>query len=481
MKGNLPLHAGPDQPTKIGSQNDTYIAALLPRHKNEMINKGMDAFRGKNVLLLQGPVGPFFSRLARDMTLAGANVHKVNFNAGDYLFYPCGAHVFRGPMAEWKPWLEELLVRLRIEVVLLFGDCRPIHVTAHRVAERLGLEIGVFEEGYLRPHYITFERHGVNAHSRVPRSPSFYRNHPEVPRIKRKELGNTYWHMVLWGALYFGVGSLGKAWFPHYEHHRRMSLSEAWPWVRSAWRKLRYRVSERDVMPRLTSELDKRFFLVPLQVHNDSQISTHSSFPSIEEFIEEVIISFAHHAPPDAALVIKHHPMSRGYTDYARLIARLAFDQEVADRCLYIHDQHLPTLLKHSRGVVVVNSTAGLQALQHHVPVKALGKAIFDLSGLCHQGPMETFWHEAGDSAPDKDLLRRFVSFLIARTQLNTSFYKRTPGEKHGAQVPWLTADWTAAATHAQFLKLTEFIEEAKGLAVMKVAASDGLTTPTLS
>lgn len=52
-----------------------------------MIEQGMGAFRGRNVLLLQGPVGPFFSRLAHDLELAGASVHKVNFNAGDSLFY----------------------------------------------------------------------------------------------------------------------------------------------------------------------------------------------------------------------------------------------------------------------------------------------------------------------------------------------------------------------------------------------------------
>ena len=40
-------------------------------------------FCGKRVLLLQGPVGPFFSNLAHDLRHAGAEVLKVNFNAGD--------------------------------------------------------------------------------------------------------------------------------------------------------------------------------------------------------------------------------------------------------------------------------------------------------------------------------------------------------------------------------------------------------------
>src|SRR5207253_3330067 len=44
-----------------------------------------EALRGKRVLLLQGPVGPFFRRLAARLRAAGAEVHKVNFNGGDGL------------------------------------------------------------------------------------------------------------------------------------------------------------------------------------------------------------------------------------------------------------------------------------------------------------------------------------------------------------------------------------------------------------
>src|SRR6478735_6853250 len=179
-----------------------------------MIERGIHAFRGQGVLLLQGPVGPFFSRLAQDLELAGARVSKVNFNAGDSLFYRRGAFSFKGAMADWPAWLDALLEQQEIDVILLFGDCRPIHVVAHETAMRRGLEIGVFEEGYLRPHYMTFERHGVNGHSQVPRQPSFYLSQPEVARPRRQALGNTYWHMAWWALLYFAVGSLGEPWFP---------------------------------------------------------------------------------------------------------------------------------------------------------------------------------------------------------------------------------------------------------------------------
>ena len=392
--------------------------------------------------MLQGPVGPFFSRLEHDLEMAGATVFKVNFNAGDCLFYRRPAFSYKGTMGDWPAWLDGLLELLTIDAVLFFGDCRPIHVAARKIAARRGLEVGVFEEGYLRPHFMTFERDGVNGHSQVPRSPEFYLSQPEVSRPQRTELGNTYWHMALWAFLYFAIGSLGKPWFPSYVHHRTLSLSEAWPWMRSGWRKFKYRVLQRGTLERLCAQWDKKFFLVPLQVFNDSQIFVHSKFDSVEEFVEEVLGSFARHAPTETALVIKHHPMSRGYTDYTALIRRLAREHGIANRCFYIHDQHLPTLLKHARGVVVVNSTTGLQALNHHVPVKTLGDAIFDMRGLCHQGSLDAFWHEASKCAPNKVLLRRFVSYLVARSQLNGSFYRRSPAPVRDAASAWRATDW---------------------------------------
>ena len=70
-----------------------------------MIAQGLDSFKGKRVLLLQSPVGPFFWRLARDLRWAGAQVCKINFNGGDLLFYPFGAINFTGSQDEWPEFL----------------------------------------------------------------------------------------------------------------------------------------------------------------------------------------------------------------------------------------------------------------------------------------------------------------------------------------------------------------------------------------
>jgi capsular polysaccharide export protein len=400
-----------------------------------MITDSIEAFAGRNVLLLQGPVGPFFARFARDLERVGARVSKINFNGGDCLFHPAGL-VYRGTMEAWPDWLAALLTERSIDVMFLFGDCRPVHRAAHAVATRLGVEVGVFEEGYLRPDFITLERHGVNGHSRHRRDPAACRAAP-ARDVPVRPVPRSFWPMVLWGFLYFAVGALTRRLFPHYRHHRAMTVAEAWPWLRSPWRKAWYALAERGMTRRMTGAWSGRFFLAPLQVHNDAQVNCHAEVGGVPGFIAHVIASFARHAPGDALLVIKHHPMDRGYRDYAAAIRRAARAAGAGARVHYIHDQHMPTILPHCRGVVVINSTVGLAAVGCGRPTKTLGAAIYDMPGLTFQGPIARFWRDAAEQAPDPALYAAFRSHLIAETQINGNFYLRLDRQASATGLLW--------------------------------------------
>lgn len=399
-----------------------------------MIKRGIQTFAGKRVLLLQGPIGPFFARLACDLKSAGAEVHKINFNGGDWLFYPCGARSYRGRMEDWPAFFERMLDSLQIDVVFLFGDCRPIHRAAHEIAHDRGVEIGVFEEGYVRPDYITLERYGVNGHSQIPQNPDFYLEYEPLNIPKAMPVGNTFPACVLWAMLYYLACALFWPGYMFYQHHRPLTILEGLPWLRGLVRKRIYALREKGIQQKLASTYSKRFFLVPLQVHNDAQILVHSPFDTVACFIRETVASFARHAPKDTLLVIKHHPMDRGYHDYSGLIAYLGKEYAIAERLCYIHDQHLPTLLNHARGVVVVNSTVGLSALHHKAPLKVCGNALYDIPGLTFQGSLDAFWQQAHAHTIHQALYQRFRSYLIERTQLNGSFYKRLeiPGSEAG-------------------------------------------------
>lgn len=411
-----------------------------------MIREGLSAFKGKRILLLQGPVGPFFRRLSKDLQQAGAVTHKINFNGGDWAFYPSDASNFRGHSKDWPAYFENFLVAYEIDLVLLFGDCRPLHRAAHEIATRRNIEIGVFEEGYVRPDYVTLELHGVNGHSNIPRDPRFYQTSAPDEPVKTFSVGNTFWFAALWAILYYTASTLLFTFFHRYQHHRPLNMLEGLPWMRSALRKLLYQKREKGIQEELTGKLSKQFFLVPLQVHNDAQVQIHSDFESITGFIEDVILSFARHAPNNTYLVIKHHPMDRAYRDYDNLIGLLANTYRVEKRVRYIHDQHLPSLLEHARGVIVINSTVGLSALDHGTPLKVCGSAIYDMQGLTFQGGLDQFWSGAGRTPMDVNLLVRYQSYLISHTQLNGSFYRRLNIPFSHSGLVWTTKPTTETA-----------------------------------
>lgn len=392
-----------------------------------MVKSGLNAFKDKNVLFLQGPVGPFFDRLADDMQRVGAKAHRINFNAGDRLFSSSYAVDFTGTIEEWPAFFGAFLDEHAIDAVIVFGDCRPLHRIAHTIASNRGLTIGVFEEGYVRPDFITFEEFGVNGHSLIPRDPRFYRSlsMEEWTISQTYPVGNTFYHAMMWAMLYYFVASLGKIRFRHYAHHRPLNFFEGAYWWRALGRKWMYRFKERGVQPALATQFSKNYFLVPLQIATDAQVMEHSSFASVEHFIERVMESFAANAPTEMLLVIKHHPLDRGYHDYTALIRHLSKRLGIEERVWYIHDQHLPTLLEHARGVVVINSTVGLSAIHHNAPLKTCGTAIYDMEGLTYRGNLESFWADAEEFTVDRDLYDRFRGYVINAKQINGNFYRR--------------------------------------------------------
>ena len=387
-----------------------------------MLSHGLRDFAGKNVLLLQGPIGPFFYRFAKQLREVGAAVYKINFNGGDFVFYPFSSVNYTKSLENFASFLQDFCVKNNIENMIVFNDCRPVHSIAKAVAKEMNINFGVFEEGYIRPDYITFENEGVNGYSHIPKERSFYDTLEIAKEHTTKKVGNTYPAMAFYAFCYWLGAFLFGWYFNNALHHRSLSPLEIYPWIISYMRKFKYDMIQRDAKEKIKT-LPKRYFLVALQVHNDTQISSHFNGCGVESFIEDVVSSFAKESKNSDFLLIKHHPMDRGYRDYSALISSLSIRYGIDSRVFYIHDEHLPTLLNNAIGCIVINSTVGVSALHHNCPVKVCGNAFYDIDGLTYQGNLNTFWQEAKMSKPDHELYLKFKNYVVLKTQINGSFY----------------------------------------------------------
>lgn len=371
-----------------------------------------------SVLLLQGPLGPFFKHLAKSFREAGHSVYKINFNSGDEAYYlKNNSELYSGKSEQWSTYLTRFMHEHDIKLVMAYGDCRFYHHEAKRICSNLGVLYVAFEEGYLRPNYVTLEVGGVNGHSPIKHEgvevyQPMHTIHDEIV------IPGNFLKRIRYASIYYTYNTLKKFKHPFYLHHRTYdAFQETGFWCRALVRKYMYKFRELSASQLINKG---NFFLVPLQVHNDAQIKFHSQYESMEHFIQEVMMSFASSQRKER-LVIKHHPMDRGHVNYEKYIFKLAKELGISEQVDYIHDQHLPTLLQACEGVVTINSTTALQAFYHQAPVKVMGSAFFDMPGLTDQKSLADFWHDP--IKPDMDFSDRLRAYLLDHGQINGSFY----------------------------------------------------------
>jgi len=393
------------------------------------VNK-IGEMKDKNILLLQGPVGPFFKKLSRQFSDRGANVYRIGLNAGDAFFASRKSYTaYRDHPENWYTFVVHFLKENSIDKIFIFGDCRYYQSLAVDACDKLGIEVFVFEEGYLRPHYITLEKHGVNDYSLLPRDPEFYKNIKlsEIPSVKHATPNPVYnWSIVI---AYYFIAKLFSFRYPSYKHHRNFSATQEFFFgLRSLVRKLVYSKRDKKYLSLIENSLSGQYFFVPLQTHNDFQILQHSRYGSIEKFIIEVLESFALHGAKEVYLIFKHHPIDRGRKNYKNFIMQQACELGVEKRVIVVHDLHLPTCLKHAKGTITINSTVGLSSILKGTPTITLGRAIYDINGLTNKDvSLNTFW--LWPKSPNRTLALKFKYYLVRSTQLNGNFFGRMPDE----------------------------------------------------
>ncbi|MBL0372341.1 capsular biosynthesis protein [Rhizobium sp. KVB221] len=391
-------------------------------------------FPNKNsprVVLLQGPVGSFFRRAQDHLNANGFDAWRVCFNAGDRLFSRGEKSLnFSGSAEIWRAWFNGILSEHGFDAVVLFGADRIVHRIALECAEQVGIPVLCLEEGYIRPGYVTMELGGNNWRSPIAgQLPPDHFNSPRKDGPKAVPAPGSFSAMAWCAFQYFTLRAListpGERKLFHKQ--KRTLLSEGFYWFKNYYRKFahvgrNYRISER-----LLEHHDKRFFIVPLQVHDDTQLGRAANSWNNQKLILKTIVSFARNAPEDHQLVFKIHPMERGHTRDRNFIRQVSALNDVRDRVHVLDGGSLSLLTRHSAGMITINSTSGLSALHHGVPLAVMGQALYRHSELafCVERGMDLdrFWND-GCAAPDA-VRQRYLSWIQHECLVGGDFYAK--------------------------------------------------------
>lgn len=367
----------------------------------------------RTFLFLQGPPGPLFLRLSKALAERGAKVHRINISGGDKWDWPEPAVDFRGRFSDWPAFVDRFIREHGVTDLMLFGDCRPYHIAAHGIAKLRDVRTHVLEEGYLRPHWMTFEPEGVNARSSLSRSKTWFRQEalklppePELPPVTAslaRRARDTYWH--------FHHVLNERFQYPHYRSHRPGSiLMEGIGWM---WKYVRSNRRSELADATVRALRGKPHFLVPLQLSGDYQIRAHSLFSDMQSAAAYVIESFAANAPGDVHLLLKAHPLDSSFFSWRGFARRHARRLGIEGRLHFIDGGDLGQLVEDARGLVCVNSTSATLALAAGTPVCTIGEAIYDMPGLTHQEHLDLFWTEP--MPPEPGLYPAFRRVLVDR------------------------------------------------------------------
>ncbi|MEM8739929.1 MAG: capsular biosynthesis protein [Pseudomonadota bacterium] len=378
----------------------------------------------KVFLFLQGPPCLLWPRLADALRAAGHSTRRINLHCGDWLFWPrAGADHYRGRFSRWPAWLDAYLVRHGVTDILYYADRLPYHIEALARAKARGIHTHAIEYGYLRPDWLTIEPEAMGRFSTFPRNPDAIRDlaagHPEPDMTPR--YGHGFWEESWREVTYDLLLVFGRGLYPFYRSDKYYwPVAEYLAWlVRLGVRAATSRRDEALVDRALAGALDGgfRYNLVALQLQMDYQIRASSDYTHIEEMLDEILASFAAHAPESRHLIIKTHPLDNGLENWPRRLRRLTRRHRVEGRVHLVDSRRLAELNQNSMGAIMANSTVGLHALGDGIPVICLGDAVYDIAGLTHKRGLDSFWTDPDqvDLALAADLRRALAAHIQVR------------------------------------------------------------------
>ena len=378
-------------------------------------------------LFLQGPHGPFFSKLGRMIRRTGAAVWRVGFNAGDRAFWKDGKSYipYTQPASEWPDRFRAIVAEKGVTDLVLYGDMRPIHADAVAAAKQLGLTVHVFEEGYMRPYWITYERGGSNGNSRLMEmSVSHMRkaleNSDMDTALPPASWGDMRQH-IFYGAAYHGCVLLLNRRYRGFRPHRAMTVRQEFALYLKRLLLMPAQAIERRIATLRIRHGGFPYHLALLQLEHDSSFQSHSPFSTMSDFLETVVEAFSQGAPQHHHLVVKAHPLEDGRVPIRRDLRRLARQYGIYDRVHFVRGGKLAQLLDEARSAVTVNSTAAQQVLWRGIPLKTFGDAVYAKPEFVSTKPLRDFFQLA--ERPDRKAYADYRRYLLETSQVAGGFY----------------------------------------------------------
>lgn len=398
--------------------------------------KGAGGTSPRAFLFLQGPSSPLFVEIAKALRAAGGKCVRINLNAGDRISWRAGsAFNYRGNFAGWRDYVRHRIEADNVTDMILHGEERPYHRVAIEEARRLGVRVNVVEMGYLRPDWVTLERDGLSSNSHFPVDPAYIvkaaSNLPEPDWTRR--FSQTFLAEALYDLAYYLPNVFLWFLYPGYRRHGLYHpLMEYAGWLRRLPASgSRAREAEGVIEELIAS--DMRFFVYPLQLQTDYQLRSHSPFYRQQDAIRLILRSFAENAAAGTHLVVKLHPLDNGLVDWKTYIHRVGAAYGLSSRVHFLDGGNLDRLVAAGQGMVTVNSTAALSALQAGKSVKALGTSIYNIEGLSDQGPLDRFWLEP--TQPSAALRDAFFRLVAAAVQVRGNFCSREGARAAAGQI----------------------------------------------
>ena len=382
---------------------------------------------GNRFLFLQGPHGPFFANLAQMLRAAGCEAIRIGFNKGDEVFWrDAKTYIpFDASPEDWSDFFADIITKHAVSDIVLYGDTRPIHAQAVAIAKSVNVRVHVFEEGYLRPYWISYERDGSNGNSRLmdmnvaqmrAALDGLDLDLPDAPA----RWGDMR-HHIFYGMAYHYFVLLRNRGYRNFRPHRTLTVSQEFKLYLKRLLLMPISSLKRIAATRAIKNGGFPYHLVLLQLEHDESFRSHSPFTSMTEFLEVTLKGFAEGAPKHHHLVLKAHPLEDGRAPLRREINRLARQFNVENRVHFVRGGKLAGLLNTARSAVTVNSTAGQQVLWRGFPLKVFGAAVYAKPEFVSTQNLADFF--TNPTRPDSRAYRDYRHYLLETSQIPGGFY----------------------------------------------------------